>query len=143
MRNLKKKINGTSRKSEMLRFAIVGGGATLLQMGLYFVFLNAVGVPAVVSTIISYAISFVFNFIFSLLFTFHTKANAKKGVGFAISHLINMGCQTGLVAIFKGIVGPTLAILPALAISVPINYLLVRFALTSRRFQSKKERSAR
>lgn len=124
----------------MLRFCIVGGIATILQYGVYVIFVNAVGLTAVVSTIISYAISFIFNFILSTLFTFHTRPTAKKGIGFTLSHLINMGCQTGLVAIFKGLVGPDLALLPALAICIPVNYILVRYALTSRRFQSKKER---
>ena len=51
-----------------------------------------------------------------------------------------MGLQTGLVAIFKGIVGPTLALLPAMAICIPVNYLLVRFAFTSRLFTSGNEK---
>lgn len=135
-KDIKNKISSDSRKSEMLRFAMVGGLATVLQYGIYVVFVAAVGVPAVVSTMISYAISFVFNFLLSTFFTFHTHPNAKKGVGFALSHLINMGLQVGLVAIFKGIIGPDLALLPALVICVPVNYLLVRYALTSRRFES-------
>jgi len=122
------------RKAEVIRFALVGGFCTLLQYGMYVVFLHAVGVPAVVSTMISYAISFVANFLLSSFFTFHSDPNAKKGLAFAASHLVNMGMQTGLVAIFKGIVGPTLALLPALAICVPLNYFMVRFAFKSRHF---------
>lgn len=137
------KITGNSRRSEMIRFCLVGGVATALQYGIYIVFVSAVGVPAVPSTLISYAISFVFNFLLSTFFTFHTHPTAKKGIGFTVSHLVNMGLQTGLVAIFKGITGPDLALLPAICISVPVNYLLVRYALTSRRFESKKEREAR
>lgn len=137
------KITGNSRRSEMIRFCLVGGFATALQYGIYIVFVSAVGVPAVPSTLISYAISFVFNFLLSTFFTFHTHPTAKKGIGFTVSHLVNMGLQTGLVAIFKGITGPDLALLPAMCISVPVNYLLVRYALTSRRFESKKEREAR
>ena len=110
--NIKKLINGNGRINEILRFGIVGGIATVLQYGIYIIFVRAVGVPAVASTIISYAISFIFNFILSNLFTFHTRPNAKKGIGFALSHLINLGMQTGLVAIFKGIVGADLALLP-------------------------------
>lgn len=136
--NLRRLITGTSRKSEILRFAIVGGIATLIQYCVYIVFVAAVGVPAVPSTIISYAISFVFNFLLSSLFTFHTKPTAKKGLGFTLSHMINMGMQTGMVAIFKGLIGPDLALLPAMAICIPINYLLVRFALTSKRFEGRK-----
>lgn len=140
-KRIKSSITGNSRRSEMLRFCIVGGGATVLQYGVYVVFEAAVGLPAVVSTIVSYGISFIFNFIFSVLFTFHTHANAKKGIGFVLSHLINLGLQTGLVAIFKGIVGPTLALLPALAICVPVNFFLVRYALTSHRFESQKHKT--
>ncbi|MDE6393452.1 MAG: GtrA family protein [Muribaculaceae bacterium] len=127
-------LKDDGRKAEVVRFALVGGFCTLLQYGMYVVFLHAVGVPAVVSTMISYAISFVANFLLSSFFTFHSDPNAKKGLAFAASHLVNMGMQTGLVAIFKGIVGPTLALLPALAICVPLNYFMVRFAFKSRHF---------
>lgn len=109
----------------------------VLQYGLYVVFVHAVKVPPVPSTLISYSISFIFNFFLSSYFTFRSRPNAKKGLGFTLSHLINMGLQTGLVAIFKGIVGPTLALLPAIGISFPINYALVRFVFNSDRFQSK------
>ena len=94
-----------------------------------------------IATIISYAISFVFNFFLSSYFTFHSSPNAKKGLGFTLSHLFNMGMQTGLVAIFAKIIGPSLAILPAIAISFPINYLLVRFAFTAKIFKGSSEKS--
>lgn len=125
-------VTGNSRLGELIRFGIVGGLATLIQYGIYIVFVAAVKVPAVPSTMISYTISFICNFFLSNYFTFHTRPNAAKGLGFALSHLINMGLQVGLVAIFKGLTGPTLALLPAMAICIPVNYCLVRFALTSR-----------
>ena len=141
--NLKQLINGEGRISEIMRFAMVGGVATVLQYGIYVVFVHAVfnGGKAVVATLISYAISFVANFFLSSYFTFHTRPSAKKGLGFTLSHLINMGLQTGLVAIFKGIVGSTLALLPALAICIPVNYFLVRFAFTSKIFKSRSEKN--
>lgn len=128
-------LKSNGKKAEAFRFMAVGGFATALQYGLYVVFVNAVGTTAVVSTLISYAISFIANFFLSSYFTFRSNPNALKGLAFSLSHLINMGMQTGLVAIFKGIVGPTLALLPALAICVPVNFFLVRFAFTSRLFQ--------
>lgn len=138
--NLKKCISGRSKGAEMMRFVLVGGFCTVLQYGMYVVFLHAVGVKAVVSTLISYGISFVANFFLSSFFTFKSDPNAKKGLAFTLSHLINMGMQTGFVAIFKGIVGPTLALLPALGICVPLNYLLVRFAFKSKWFMNRKEK---
>lgn len=129
--NLRSLITGKSRISELIRFCLVGGFATVLQYGIYVVFVNAVHVPAVPSTMISYAISFIFNYILSSYFTFHKQPTAQNVIGFSLSHLINMGLQTGIVAIFKGIVGPTLALLPAFAICIPTNYLLVRFVFNN------------
>lgn len=134
-------LKSKDKKSEAIRFIMVGGLATVLQYGIYVVFVNAVGVSAVVSTLISYAISFVANFFLSSYFTFQSNPNARKGIAFTLSHLINMGMQTGLVAIFKGLVGGTLALLPALAICVPVNFFLVRYAFKGKRFQSKSEKA--
>lgn len=131
---LEKFVHSERRRVEVIRFALTGGFCTVLQYGMYVVFLHAVGVPAVVCTIISYAISFVVNFLLSSFFTFQSAPNAKKGLAFTASHLINMGMQTGFVAIFKGIVGATLALLPALAICVPLNYFMVRYAFKSKHF---------
>lgn len=122
------------RRAEVLRFGLVGAFCTVLQYTIYVVFLKFVGTTAVVSTIISYAISFVANFLLSSFFTFHSDPNAKRGVAFAASHLINLGLQTGLVAIFKELMNPTFALLPALVICVPTNYFLVRFALKNKKF---------
>lgn len=139
MKKVAEYMKSRSKKAEVLRFAMVGGFCTVLQYGLYVVFVHAVKVPPVVSTIISYAISFVANFFLSSFFTFKSDPNAKKGLAFTLSHLINMGMQTGLVAIFKGIVGPTLALLPALAICVPLNFFMVRFAFKGKWFENKNK----
>ena len=136
----KQMVTGDSRFSEIIRFGLVGGLATIVQYGLYVVFVNAVGVRAVPSTLISYSISFVLNYILSSYFTFHKRPTAQKGLGFTLSHLVNMGLQTGFVAIFKGLVGPTLALLPALAICIPTNYFLVRFAFTSKLFNKRNNK---
>lgn len=141
--NLKKLINGNSRFSEIVRFGLVGALATVLQYGFYVIFVHAVGVKAVPSSMISYALSFIANFFLSSYFTFHSRPNAKKGLGFTLSHLFNMGLQTGLVAIFQQIVGKTLALLPAMAICIPVNYLLVRFAFTSRIFGGQQKKTSK
>lgn len=132
---LRQLVMGEGRLSEIIRFGITGGIATAIQYGLYVVFVDAVGLPVTVSTLISYILSFICNFFLSSYFTFNSKPNAKKGLGFACSHLINMGLQVGLVAIFQHLVGKTLALLPAMAVCIPVNYLLVRFVFSNRRFQ--------
>lgn len=132
-----KLVRSDSRLSEIMRFCIVGGIATCIQYGVYVVFVDAVGVKAVPSTLISYAVSFIFNYIFSTYFTFHKKPTTHNMLGFIGSHAVNMGMQTGIVAIFKGIVGNTLALLPALAICIPLNYIMVRFAFNNNIFKKK------
>ena len=141
--NFKKLINRDSRFSEIVRFGLVGALSTVLQYGFYVIFVHAVGVPAVPSSMISYALSFIGNFFLSSYFTFHTRPNAKKGLGFTLSHLFNMGLQTGLVAIFQQLVGKTLALLPAMAICIPVNYLLVRFAFTSKIFNGGRSNASK
>lgn len=136
--NIKKIINGNSRFSEIIRFGLVGALATVMQYGFYVILVHVFHIKAVPSSMLSYALSFVGNFFLSSYFTFHTRPNAKKGIGFTLSHLFNMGLQTGLVAIFQQIVGKTLALLPAMAICIPVNYLLVRFAFTSKIFSGSK-----
>ena len=131
-------IKGEGRLSEIMRFCMVGGIATAVQYGIYVVFVDAVHVKAVPSTLISYGISFVLNYLLSSYFTFHKKPTAHNMIGFVASHLINMGMQTGMVAFFKGIVGNTLALLPALAICIPLNYLMVRFAFNNHIFKKKQ-----
>lgn len=137
MSKIRQIVEGRNRLSEILRFGLVGGIATILQYGFYIIFVNFVGVKAVPSTLISYALSFIFNYILSSYFTFQSKPTARNGVGFTLSHLVNMGLQTGLVAIFKEIVGKNLALLPALVICIPANYLMVRFVFKSKLFQGK------
>lgn len=136
--NIKKIINGNSRFSEIIRFGLVGALATVMQYGFYVILVHVFHIKAVPSSMLSYALSFVGNFFLSSYFTFHTRPNAKKGLGFTLSHLFNMGLQTGLVAIFQQIVGKTLALLPAMAICIPVNYLLVRFAFTNKIFSGSK-----
>ena len=134
-------VKSDSKLSVLIRFGLVGGLATVIQCAIYIIFVDIVDMNPEVATMVSYAISFVANFFLSNYFTFHTKPNAKKGIGFSLSHLINMGLQVGLVAIFKNIVDETWALLPAMAICIPINFFLVRFALTSKFVKSSKEKA--
>ena len=137
--NIIREINRTGKRGEMLRFVLVGGFCTLLQYGFYVLFVHVAGISVLASTVISYLLSLVANFFLSSLFTFRSGPTVRNGLGFALSHLINLGMQTGLVAVFKGLNGATYALLPALAICVPLNFLLVRYAFRSRLFGNRKK----
>lgn len=133
--NITHLLKDDSRIGEIVRFGITGGLATGIQYGMYVVFVGPVHLSTQVATMASYAVSFIFNFFLSNYFTFHSRPTAEKGVGFALSHAINMGMQVGLVSVFDSFMPARLAMLPVFAVCIPVNFLLVRFVLKSPKFQ--------
>lgn len=138
-------------KKEFIRFAIVGVLATAIQYGVYLLFLRIVpesNYQVNIALSIGYGVSFVCNFILTSVFTFRSKANAKKTIGFIMSHAINFGLQNGLIRFFMWLSLPSIAVHVAsyewlvkpeeyalifvLIIAVPVNFLLVRFAFKSK-----------
>ncbi len=118
----------SNRLCEVVRFGIVGAVATLLQYGLY-VLLNRLVHPTLANTI-AYALSFAFNYVASTRYTFQVKSTARRGLGFAFSHLINYTLQTATLALMLWLGLPKdLALIPVFAICVPINFILVRYFL--------------
>lgn len=114
--------------SEVLRFALVGIIATALQYACYLM-LNGILHPTIANTI-AYIVSFIFNYIASTHYTFKVKSTAKKGLGFAFSHLINYTMQTVVlsIALWVGITKDW-AMIPVFVICVPTNFILVRYFL--------------
>ena len=124
--NIKEKYNQIDlakrqKLGEVVRFAIVGGIATILQ---YVIYLAAM--PLLANLILS----FIFNFIASTRYTFKVKANAKRGAGFTFSHIVNYSMQTLFLNLFVGLgLAKQMAMIPTLCICIPVNFLLVRFFL--------------
>lgn len=144
--NIKEKINQIDlakrqKLGEVIRFGIVGGIATVLQYVIYLAMMPTLAyfVPALssndhllatVSNTVAYVISFIFNFIASTRYTFKVKANAKRGAGFTLSHIVNYSLQTLFLNLFVGLgLMKQIAMIPTLCICIPINFLLVRFFL--------------
>ena len=84
--------------AEMLRFVLVGGTATVLQYAIYIVALKVMNHNLALT--LGYGISFIFNFFASTYFTFKVKANARRGMGFALSHVVNYFMQLGVLNAF-------------------------------------------
>ena len=115
--NIKNKINNMDdskreKLGEVIRFGIVGGLATVLQYGIYLAimpvlshFLPQMGdhTLATAANTIAYVVSFIFNFIASTRYTFKVKANAKRGAGFTLSHVVNYSMQTICLNLFVGL----------------------------------------
>ena len=120
--------DGRSRIGEVLRFGVVGVLATVLQYAIYWVLLRWAG--ASLSLAVGYAVSFVFNFVASTRYTFRVKANASRGAGFALSHVVNFLLQMTTLNLFIWLgVSRELAPVPRFCVCVPVNFILVRFFL--------------
>lgn len=113
---------------EVARFVLVGITATIIQFVTYRICLLYMN-PTAANTV-GYVVSFVFNFYASTKYTFKVKSDAKHGLGFAFSHVINYLMQTGLLNLFIWMgVSKNWAQIPMFCICVPTNFVLVRFFL--------------
>ena len=128
------KIWHSTQFREVVRFGIVGCVATLIQYAIYYLFNQFVGWGATTSLTIGYIISFVFNFFLSNYFTFRTKPTVKKGIGFGMSHGINYLLQIVFLNLYMWMgLSEKFAPIPMFLTVIPINFLLVRFVLKSKR----------
>ena len=144
--NIKEKYNQIDlakrqKLGEVVRFAIVGGIATVLQYVIYLAAMpllanlipalgNSDHTLATVANTLAYILSFIFNFIASTRYTFKVKANTKRGAGFTFSHIVNYSMQTLFLNLFVGLgLAKQMAMIPTLCICIPVNFLLVRFFL--------------
>lgn len=121
-------IISSERFKEIIRFGIVGVLATIIHYGVYLLLVRIMNESIAYS--IGYVVSFIGNFLASNYFTFKTKPTAKKGLGFAFSHLINYLMHLSFLNLFLWIgLKVELAPIPVFFIVVPVNFLLVRFFL--------------
>ena len=128
------KIWHSTQFREVVRFGIVGCMATLIQYAIYYLFNQCIGWGATTSLTIGYIISFVFNFFLSNYFTFRTKPTVKKGIGFGMSHGINYLLQIVFLNLYVWMgLSEKFAPIPMFLTVIPINFLLVRFVLKSKR----------
>lgn len=129
----------SGKLGEVVRFAIVGAAATLLQYGIYYGLIQFIGsgvskadahLWSTVAMTVGYVLSFIFNFIASTRFTFRVKANARRGAGFLFSHVVNYTLQMLTLNLFLWLgLSRQLAPIPMFCICVPVNFVLVRFFL--------------
>lgn len=118
-------INNRTR-NEIFRFVITGGLATAIHYGIYFMLVGFINTSVAFS--IGYFLSFIFNYFMSARFTFKKKTSAKNGLGFCCAHLFNYLLQVILLNVFLHLgVHKTCAPIPVYCISIPVNFLFVRF----------------
>lgn len=113
-------------RNEIFRFVVTGVLATVIHYGIYYALLNFINTS--IAFTIGYFLSFIFNYYMSARFTFRKKTSAKNGAGFLGAHLFNYLLQVTLLNIFLYIGVPkAIAPFPVYAISIPVNFIVVRF----------------
>jgi len=118
---------------QIIKFGIVGVLATLISYSIY-IFLSKLGLSYNISYTLGYIISFCFNYFTSTKFTFKTEATLKNGFKFGLSHIFNYFLQITLLNIFISLnINANLAPFFVYAISIPVNFILVRFALNNKK----------
>ena len=111
---------------EMIRFAIVGTLVTVIHYVVYWLLQLLIDVN--IAWTAGYIAGFVFNYYMSARYIFREKANIKNGAGFGVAHLVNYVLQMVLLNVFIKIgLSPSMAPVGVYAISIPVNFLLVRF----------------
>lgn len=116
----------TDALREAVRFALVGGLATLLHYGIYLALQRFIQVDLAYT--IGYLISFIANFYLTAYFTFRSAPSWKRLFGMGGAHAVNYLLHISLLNLFLWIgISKPLAPIPVFAIAIPVNFVLVRF----------------
>ena len=111
---------------EIIRFGIVGVGATVLHYGIYYLLQQFINVN--IAYTIGYILSFIANFYATAYFTFASVPSWKKLFGMGAAHGINYLLHIVLLNIFLYIgIAKEWVPLPVFVIVIPVNFVLVRF----------------
>ena len=127
-----KDIFNRARLTEIVLFGIVGSTAMVIHYAIYYLLLSVFPVSLAFST--GYFISFLYNFTMTSYFTFRVKPSMSRFLRFAASHGTNYLLQIFLLNFFIHVVNlnAKIAPVPVYAISIPVNYMLVRLAMKRR-----------
>ena len=111
---------------EMVRFSIVGVLVTAIHYGVYWLLQLVVNVN--IAWTAGYVAGFIVNYYLSAFYIFRKKTSVKNGAGFGMAHVVNYLLQMVLLNFFiwTGL-SAEMAPVGIYAVSIPVNFLLVRF----------------
>jgi len=116
---------------EIVRFGCVGVTAVLIHYGVYYLLLPLMDKN--IAYTVGYLVSFLCNFLMSSFITFRVRPSFRRFFRFLSSHGVNYLLSIGLFNFFCWVGVPVAyAPLPVYLIAVPVNFLLVRYALVKK-----------
>ena len=121
----------SGKVAEFLRFVIVGIIATGIHYGLYLLFIHIFPGDETIWTNVAYSIGYLVSWFCNLWltahFTFQTSLSFRRGIGFAVCHLINFCLHLLFLNVFLRLGVPEKwAPIPVYCLVIPINFILVR-----------------
>lgn len=123
--------NKNNKIREFVRFCLVGGLCTLIDISIFYLFLLYTSYQ--ISLICGYCLSLIVNYYLTIYWTFQKKANAKNAIGMISAHMFNLFVvRMGLMFLFVDclLINEQIAYIPTFLISILTNFLIVRFVVT-------------
>ena len=128
------------KHAQKLRFGIVGGINTIIDVGLFAIFANVLGVLTEFASIMSTSVAIVFSFFANYYWVWKSKKSKTRTIPqfLVITLTTAWGIQTGVIWIVKNIVGDgdwenMFAKVCAIAVGMVVNYLLYKIIFTEKR----------
>lgn len=80
----------TSLLSQLIRFAVVGGGAFLIDYGIMILLTELFGVNYLISCAVSFTVSVIFNYVLSVYWVFNVTGERSKTQDFAVFIILSI-----------------------------------------------------
>jgi putative flippase GtrA len=123
---------------EIIRFSVVGVLVTAIHYVVYWLLQLVVNVN--IAWTAGYIAGFVVNYYLSAYYIFREKTSVENGAGFGGAHLVNYFLQMVLLNFFIWLgFSATMAPIGVYAVSIPVNFLLVRFVFKHFKRKGSKE----
>lgn len=123
---------------EIVRFSVVGVLVTAIHYVVYWLLQLVVNVN--IAWTAGYIAGFVVNYYLSAYYIFREKTSVENGAGFGGAHLVNYFLQMVLLNFFIWLgFSATMAPIGVYAVSIPVNFLLVRFVFKHFKRKRSKE----
>ena len=123
---------------EIIRFSVVGVLVTAIHYVVYWLLQLVVNVN--IAWTAGYIAGFVVNYYLSAHYIFREKTSVENGAGFGGAHLVNYFLQMVLLNFFIWLgFSAEMAPIGVYAVSVPVNFLLVRFVFKHFKRKGSKE----
>ncbi|MFP3156355.1 GtrA family protein [Lachnospiraceae bacterium ZAX-1] len=124
---------------QIIKFGIVGGLSTAIDLVLLFVFTEFFGIYYLWSAAMSFSISLIFNYICSMHFVFQRKEDAHKGKEFLLFFILSV-CGLGINQLLLWILVEQFTIHYMLSKILATGVVMVWSFVTRKIFLEKKDK---